>query len=118
MSSICGAIQTSHDLLLGPESGHDAFCAILRAAIAGYRFSGAGECKQYARNRRDHSARSDQPWRNAGAEDFRVRIRIERDAPARAARFAFPPAGRADGVAEVLRVVRQQAAAGVDVIKM
>jgi imidazolonepropionase-like amidohydrolase len=32
--------------------------------------------------------------------------------------FAFPPGGTADGVAEVLRVVRQQVAAGADVIKM
>ena len=32
--------------------------------------------------------------------------------------FAFPPGGTADGVAEVLRVVRQQVAAHVDVIKM
>lgn len=32
--------------------------------------------------------------------------------------FAFPPGGTADGVAEVLRVVRQQVAAKVDVIKM
>jgi imidazolonepropionase-like amidohydrolase len=32
--------------------------------------------------------------------------------------FAFPTGGTADGVAEVLRVVRQQAAAGADVIKM
>lgn len=32
--------------------------------------------------------------------------------------FAFPPGGTADGVAEVLRVVRQQVAANVDVIKM
>ena len=38
----------------------------------------------------------------------------------RAARpgFAFPPGGTADGVAEVLRVVRQQVAAGANVIKM
>ena len=32
--------------------------------------------------------------------------------------FAFPPGGTADGAAEVLRVVRQQVAANVDVIKM
>ena len=32
--------------------------------------------------------------------------------------FVFPPGGTADGVAEVLRVVRQQVAAHVDVIKM
>src|ERR1700677_2383199 len=32
--------------------------------------------------------------------------------------FTFPPGGTADGVAEVLRVVRQQVAAHVDVIKM
>ena len=32
--------------------------------------------------------------------------------------FAFPPGGTADGVADVLRVVRQQVAAGADVIKM
>ncbi len=32
--------------------------------------------------------------------------------------FAFPSGGTADGVAEVLRVVRQQVAAGTDVIKM
>jgi len=32
--------------------------------------------------------------------------------------FAFPPGGTADGVAEVLRVVRQQVAAHADVIKM
>jgi imidazolonepropionase-like amidohydrolase len=39
------------------------------------------------------------------------------DRPARPG-FAFPPGGTADGVAEVLRVVRQQVAAHVDVIKM
>jgi len=32
--------------------------------------------------------------------------------------YVFPPGGTADGVAEVLRVVRQQVAAGADVIKM
>jgi imidazolonepropionase-like amidohydrolase len=32
--------------------------------------------------------------------------------------FAFPQGGTADGVADVLRVVRQQVAAGADVIKM
>jgi len=39
------------------------------------------------------------------------------DRPARPG-FAFPLGGTADGVAEVLRVVRQQVAAHVDVIKM
>jgi imidazolonepropionase-like amidohydrolase len=39
------------------------------------------------------------------------------DRPARPG-FAFPPGGTADGVPEVLRVVRQQVAAGADVIKM
>jgi imidazolonepropionase-like amidohydrolase len=39
------------------------------------------------------------------------------DRPARPG-FLFPPGGTADGVAEVLRVVRQQVAAHVDVIKM
>ncbi len=39
------------------------------------------------------------------------------DRPARPG-FAFPGGGTADGVAEVLRVVRQQVAAKVDVIKM
>jgi imidazolonepropionase-like amidohydrolase len=39
------------------------------------------------------------------------------DRPARPG-FAFPTGGTADGVAEVLRVVRQQVAAHVDVIKM
>ena len=70
------------------------------------------------RVRRHRDARPDQSWRDDRPRMFVSGYGLNVTRRPAQPGVAFPPFGQADGVAEVLRVVRRQVAVGADVIKM